>query len=94
MLMGQGMEMYQTRYPVKYITFNDSLQLQGASIEQSHKNLRARKRQMLEMFRSEFPFATTDQLDLLRKEVYPDVYIVSWDRFNVTCLTPIDPNSN
>ena len=89
--IGQGMEKYLTLSIGKYITFKDSLQFLGASLEQIGKNLRASGMGKFKMLRAEFPGANSDQLDLLlRKQVYPYEYMDSWERFNETSLPPKD----
>ena len=86
-VIGQGMEKYLTLG--KYLTFKDSLQFLGASLEQIGKNLRACGMDKFKLLRAEFPGATNDQLDLLlRKQVYPYEYMDSWDRFTETRLPP------
>ena len=83
------MEKYLTLSLGKYITFKDSLQFLGASLEQIGKNLRASGMEKFKLLRAEFPGATNDQLDLLlRKQVYPYEYMDSWDRFIETSLPP------
>ena len=70
-VIGQGMDRYLTFSLGKYITFKDSLQFLGASLEQIGKNLRASRMEKFKLLRAEFPGATNDQLDLiLRMQVY------------------------
>ena len=85
------MEKYLTISLGKFITFKDSLQFLGASLEQFGKNLRASGMEKFKMLRAEFPGARTDQLDLLlRKHVYSYEFMDSWERFNETSLPPKD----
>ena len=71
-VIGQGMDKYLTLSLGKILTFKDSLQFLGASLEQIGKNLRASGIEKFKILQSEFPDATKEQLDLLlRKQVYP-----------------------
>ena len=57
----------------KMLTFNDSLQLVGASLEQIDKKLCLSGIEKFTDLRPEFPGATPDEHDLLlRKQVYPE----------------------
>ena len=88
-VIGQGMEKYLTLSLSKSITFKDSLMFLGASLEQLGKNLRASGMEKFKILQSEFPNASTEQLDLLlRKQVYPYEYMDSWDRFCEFSLPP------
>ena len=75
-VIDQGMEKYLTLSLGKFLTFKDSLQFLGASLEQIGKNLQASGMEKFKLLRAEFPTATNDQLDLLlRKQVYPYEYM-------------------
>ena len=82
------MEKYLTLYLGKILTFNLSLELLGAPLEQIGKNLRASGMDKFKLLRPEFTGATNDQVDLLlRKQLYTHEYMDSWECF-MQCSLP------